>query len=70
MLLKLEWFEVREMEKRKVLVDGVDTLEKIENSETKDNEVVKAVKEMKKAEVIVLGNEEQREENRIIIKRE
>jgi len=58
MLLKLEWFEVREMEKRKVLVDGVDTLEKIENSETKDNEVVKAVKEMKKAEVIVLGNEE------------
>ena len=70
MLLKLEWFEVREMEKRKVLVDGVDTLEKIENSETKDNEVVKAVKEMKKAEVIVLGDEEQREENRIIIKRE
>ena len=70
MLLKLEQFEAREMEKRKVLVDGVDTLEKIENSETKDNEVVKAVKEMKKAEVIVLGNEEQREENRIIIKRE
>ena len=54
MLLKLEWFEAREMEKRKVLMSRVDILEKIENSETKDNEVVKAVKEMKKTEVIVL----------------
>jgi len=40
--------------KRKVLISGVDILEKIENSETKDNEVVKTVKEMKKTEVIVL----------------
>ena len=54
MLLKLEWFEAREMEKRKVLMSRVDILEKIENSETKNNEVVKAVKEMKKTEVIVL----------------
>jgi len=42
MLLKLEWFEAREMEKREVLIDGVDILEKIENSETKNNEIVEA----------------------------
>jgi len=46
------------MEKRKVLIDEVDILEKIENSETKNNEIVKAVKEMKKVEVIVLRDEE------------
>ena len=58
MLLKLEWFKAREMEKRKVLIDEVDILEKIENSETKNNEIVKAVKEMKKVEVIILRDEE------------
>jgi len=58
MLLKLEWFKAREMEKRKVLIDEVDILEKIENSETKSNEIVKAVKEMKKVEVIISRDEE------------
>ena len=58
MLLKLEWFKAREMEKRKVLIDEVDILEKIENSETKNNEIVKSVKEMKKVEVIILRDEE------------
>jgi len=39
MLLKKEWLEV--------IIDRVDLLEKIRGSEAKDNEVIKAVKEMK-----------------------
>jgi len=39
MLLKKEWLEV--------IIDRVDLLEKIRGSEAKDNEVIKAMKEMK-----------------------
>jgi len=47
MLLKKEWLEVRAMQVVEVIIDGIDLLEKIRGSEAKDNEVVKAVKEMK-----------------------
>jgi len=39
-------------------VEGVDILEKIRRSEAKDDEVVKAVEEMKKAGVKMLRDEE------------
>jgi len=39
-------------------VEGVDILEKIRKSETKDDKVVKAVEEMKKAGVKMLRDEE------------
>jgi len=35
-----------------------DTIEKIKKSEAKDNEVIKAVEEMKQAEVKILRNKE------------
>jgi len=35
------------MEKVKVIVEGVDLLEKVRKSRVKDDEVVKAVEEMK-----------------------
>ena len=46
-LVKPEWLEVRRTERVEVIVEGVDLLEKVRKSKVKDNEVVKAVEEMK-----------------------
>jgi len=46
-LVKPEWLEVRRMERIEVIVEEVDLLEKVRKSKVKDNEVVKAVEEMK-----------------------
>jgi len=46
-LLKKEWLEVRATQVVKVIIDRVDLLEKIRGSEARDDEVVKAVEEMK-----------------------
>ena len=53
-LVKKEWLENRRTEKVEVIVEGVDLLEKIKQSRVKDNEVVKAVEEIKQAGVKVL----------------
>jgi len=46
-LIKPEWLEVRKTEVVEIIVDGVDLLEEVRKSKVKDNEVVKAVEEMK-----------------------
>jgi len=46
-LVKLEWLEVRKTEAVEIIVDGVDLLEEVRKLKVKNNEVVKAVKEMK-----------------------
>ena len=46
-LVKPEWLEVRKVKKIKVIVKEVDLLEKVKQSRVKDNEVIKAVEEMK-----------------------
>jgi len=46
-LVKPEWLEVRRTERVEVIVEGVDLLEKVRKLKVKDNEVVKAVEEMK-----------------------
>ena len=45
-MLKKEWLEIRVMEKRQLLTEGVEKeiIEKIKILEVKDNEVVKVVK--------------------------
>ena len=58
MLVKKEWLENRRTEKVEVIVEGVDLLEKIRQSRVKDDKVVKAVEEMKQAEVKVLRDKE------------
>ena len=45
--VKLEWLEVRKIEKVEVIVEEVDLLEKVKQSKVKDDEVIKAVDEMK-----------------------
>ena len=60
--------EVRKTETVEVIVDGVDLLEEVRKSKVKDDEVVKAVEEMKRAGVKILRNEEWREVDGIIYK--
>ena len=50
-LVKAEWLEVRRIEVIEIIVKGVDLLEKVRWSKVKDNEIVKAVEEMKQAGV-------------------
>ena len=47
MLVKKEWLENRRTEKVEVIVEEVDLLKKIRQSRVRDDEVVKAVEEMK-----------------------
>jgi len=55
-MLKKEWLEIRVMEKEQLLIEGAEEeiIEKIKKSEAKDDKVVKAIEEMKKAEVKIL----------------
>jgi len=56
------------MQVAEVIIDGVDLLEKIRGSETKDDEVIKAVEKMKWAGVKMLRDEEWREENGLMLR--
>jgi len=60
--------EVRKIEKVEVIVEGMDLLEKVKQLKVKDDEVIKAVEEMKQAGVKILRDEEWREVNGIIYK--
>jgi len=62
--------EVRKTERVEVIVEGVDLLEKVRQSKVKDNKVVKAVEEMKQADVKMLRDEEWREVDGIMYKEE
>jgi len=57
-LVKTEWLKIRRMEAVEIIVDGVDLLEEIRKSKVKDDEVVKAVEEMKRARVKMLRDKE------------
>jgi len=67
-LVKQEWLEVRKTETVEIIVDKVDLLEEVRKSKVRDDEVVKAVEEMKKAGVKMLRDEEWREADGIIYK--
>ena len=57
-MLKRKWLEIRATDKKQWLIEKAkeDIIEKIKKSEARDNEVIKAVEKMKKAEVKVLRN--------------
>ena len=67
-MIKKEWLKVRTIQVAEVIIDRVDLLEKIRESEAKDDEVIKAVEEMKRAGVKMLRDEEWREENRLMLR--
>jgi len=67
-LVKPDWLEARRMERVKVIVEEVDLLEKIRESKVKNDEVVKAVEEMKQAGIKILRDKEWREVDGIMYK--
>jgi len=67
-LIKPEWLEVRKTKKVKVIVEGVNLLEKVRQSKVKDNKVIKVIKEMKRAGVKMLRDKEWREIDGVIYK--
>ena len=69
-LVKPEWLEVRRTELVEIIVDEVDLLEEIRKSKVKDNEVVKAVEEIKQVGVKMLRDKEQREVDSVMYKEE
>ena len=69
-LVKKERLENRRTEKVEVIVEGVDLLEKIRQSRVRNDKVVKAVEEMKQADVKMLRDEEWREVDGIMYKEE
>ena len=67
-LVKAEW--LRKAGTEEVLIEGVDLLKKVRESKVKNDEVIKAVEEMKRAGVKMLRDEEWREEDGLILKEE
>ena len=67
-LVKPEWLEMRKMEIVEIIVDRVDLLEEVRKSKVRDDEVVKAMEEMKKAGVKMLRDEEWREADDVMYK--
>jgi len=69
-LVKKEWIEARRVRTAEVIIEGVNLLDKVRKSKAKDNEVVKAVEEMKRAGVKMLRDEEWRQEDGLMLKEE
>jgi len=57
MLVKPEWLGVRRTETVEIIVDRIDLLEEVRKLKVKNDEVVKAMEEMKRAEVKILRDE-------------
>ena len=57
-LVKPEQIEVRKTEAVEIIVDGIDLLKEVKKSKVKDDEVIKAMEEMKRAGVKILRDEE------------
>ena len=65
-LVKAEWLRKTRVEE--VLIEGIDLLKKVRESKAKDDEVIKAVEEMKQAGVKMLRDKEWREEDGLMLK--
>ena len=67
-LVKKEQLETKRIKVTEVVIEGVDLLDKVRKCEARDDEVVKAVEEMKQAGVKMLRNEEQHQEDGLMLK--
>ena len=68
MLVKKEWLEVKRIRITEVVIEGVDLLDKVRKCKAKDDEVVKAVEEMKQTGVKILRDEEWHQEDGLMLK--
>ena len=67
-MVKREWLKARAAQVTEVVIEGVDILDRIRKSKARDDEVIKAVKEIKWAGVKVLRDEEWRESDGLMLK--
>jgi len=70
MLVKKKWLEVQAEEVMEVVIERVNILDRIRKSEAKDDEVIKVVEEMKKAEVKMLRDKEWKKYEGLMFKEE
>jgi len=70
LLVKKEWLEAKRIQVTEIIIEGVDLLDKVRKSKARDDEVVKAVEEMKRAEVKMLRDEEWCQEDELMLKEE
>jgi len=68
MLVKPKWLEVRRTEAVEIIVDRIDLLEEIRKSKVKDDKIVKAMEEIKRAGVKMLRDKEWREVDGVMYK--
>ena len=71
-MLKKKQLKIRVIEKKQLLIKGAkeEIIKKIKKSETKNDEIVKTIEEIKKARVKVSRNEKQQIENELVLKEE
>jgi len=69
-LVKKEWLEVKRVRVAEVIIKGVNLLDKVRKCEAKDDEVVKAIEEMKQAGVKMLRNEKWHQKDGLMLKEE
>jgi len=67
-LVKKEWLEVKKIRVTEVVIEGVNLLDKVRKYKAKNNKVVKAIEEMKRAGVKMLRDEEWCQENGLMLK--
>jgi len=67
-LVKKEWLDIKRIRITEVVIEGVDLMDKVRKCEARDDEVVKAVEEMKRAGVKMLRDEEWRQEDGLMLK--
>jgi len=69
-MIKPEWLEVRKTEVVEIIVNGVNLLEEVRKLKIRDDEVIKAVEEIKRAGVKMLRDKEWREVDGVMYKEE
>ena len=57
-MVKPKWLEVKRTEAVEIIVDGINLLKEVRKSKVKNDEVVKAVEEIKRAGVKMLRDKE------------
>jgi len=67
-LVKKEWLKAKRIRVAEVIIKGVNLLDKVRKCEARDDEVIKAVEEMKQIGVKMLRNEEWCQEDGLILK--
>ena len=67
-LVNKEWLEAKRIRIAEVIIEEVNLLDKVRKCEARDDKVIKAVEEMKRAGVKMLRDEEWHQENGLMLK--